>query len=203
MARLQVDKPVKRGSEIVKTKAELDNVWREGDRLVPAVEAAAAMNMTSREFHRIDKGAKPAGWPRCYMLSARVVRYSFLDAQDYGKANPGMKGSGYTISDTDMEVLCLNPQLCDGDDYAYAEDICQKADVVDAKIGLDTLMCCVREGPIWEGNLPSKVERDQLHALGLIHPIVVKDEEGFWGANYTARRVLAVVENRRKERKGD
>ena len=67
----------------------------------------------------------------------------------------------------------------------------------------DTLMCCVREGPIWEGNLPSKVERDQLHALGLIHPIVVKDEEGFWGANYTARRVLAVVENRRKERKGD
>lgn len=187
----------------MKTKTELDNEWREGDRLIPAVEAAAAMNMTPRKFLSIDESERPDNWPRKYVFGPRTVRYSFLDAQDYGKANPGMKGNGYTISDADMEVLRLNPHLCDGDDYAYAEDVCQKADVVDAKIGLDTLMCCVREGPIWEGNLPSKVERDQLHTLGLIHPIVVKDEEGFWGANYTARRVLAVVENRRKERKGD
>lgn len=144
----------------MKTKTELDNEWREGDRLIPADEAAAKMNMTTREFLSIDRSERPDNWPRKYVFGPQTVRYSFLDAQDYGKANPGMKGSGYTISDTDMEVLRLNPHLCDGDDYAYAEDVCQKADVVEAKIGLDTLMCCVREGPIWEGNLPSKVERD-------------------------------------------
>ena len=187
----------------MKTKAELDNEWREGDRLVPAVEAAKIMNIPLDIFNIIDKGNRPADWPRCYELSGRTRRYSYMDTKDYVRAHPTTEKPNYDISDADMEALRLNPHLCDGDDYAYAEDVCRKADVVDTKIGLDTLTCCVREGPIWEGNLPSKVERDQLHALGLIHPVVVKDEEGFWGANYTARRVLAVVENRRKERKGD
>lgn len=184
----------------MKTKAVMDSEWRDGDRLIPAVEAAQVMNMTPRKFLSIDGGERPNGWPRCYALGPRTVRYSFLDAQDYGNTNPGMKGNGYNISDIDAEALRLDLQHCDGDDYAYAEDVCQKADAVDAKIGLDTLLCCVREGPIWEGNLPSKVERDQLHALGLIHPVVVKDEEGFWAANYTGRRVLTVVVNRRAKR---
>lgn len=184
----------------MRTKAEMDREWRDGDRLIPAVEAAKVMNIPLDVFNIIDNGKRPADWPRCYELSGRIRRYSFMDAKDYARAHPTTENPASSIRDIDMAVLRLNPHLCDGDDYAYAENICLKADTVDAKIGLDTLLCCVREGPIWEGNLPSKVERDQLHTLGLIHPVVVKDEEGYWAANYTGRRVLLVVENRRAKR---
>lgn len=184
----------------MKTAVERNNEWRDGDRLIPPKEAAQVMNIPLDIFNIIDKGKRPADWPRCYELSSRIRRYSFMDAKDYARAHPTTERPDCKISDDDMAVLRLNPHLCDGDDYAYAEDICRRADTVDAEIGLDTLLCCVREGPIWEGNLPSKVQRDQLHALGLIHPVVVKDEEGFWAANYTGRRVLMVVENRRAKR---
>lgn len=105
------------------------------------------------------------------------------------------------MTDAEMRLLHINPHLCDDDDLLYGERICEMATKVDAEIGIDTLACLVREGPLEEGNLPSKVQRDQLSALNIITPVMVQGKEGWWGATYGGARVLKIVEHRREIRK--
>lgn len=52
---------------------------------------------------------------------------------------------------------------------------------------LDTLIALVEEGPLWAGDVPSKVGRDRLIAEDLAVPILVKGEEGHTAANYKGR----------------
>lgn len=51
----------------------------------------------------------------------------------------------------------------------------------------DTLIALVERGPLWDGDVPSKVGRDSLIAQGLAVRVVVKGEDGWQAATYAGR----------------
>lgn len=48
----------------------------------------------------------------------------------------------------------------------------------------ETLSCLARQGPVWDGDVPSKTARSSLIGLGLASKAVVKGEHGYQVANY-------------------
>jgi len=52
---------------------------------------------------------------------------------------------------------------------------------------LDTLIALVEQGPLWDGDLPSKTGRDCLIERGLAVRVVVKGEDGWQAATYAGR----------------
>lgn len=93
-----------------------------------------------------------------------------------------------------IEILRIHPDLLTESEMEYYINVYTMAKRVAESIGIDTLVACVEEGPIAEGCEASKHQRDQLYALKLITPIVVKGQQGFWAATYTGQRVLSVAE---------
>lgn len=51
----------------------------------------------------------------------------------------------------------------------------------------DTLIALVEQGPVWDGDIPSKRERDELVEQGLASRALVKGEDGFTVATYLGR----------------
>ncbi|MCE2692510.1 MAG: hypothetical protein LW862_22380 [Rubrivivax sp.] len=51
----------------------------------------------------------------------------------------------------------------------------------------DTLIALVEQGPLWDGDVPSKTGRDALLAQGLAVRVVVKGEDGWQAATYAGR----------------
>lgn len=51
----------------------------------------------------------------------------------------------------------------------------------------DTLIALVEQGPLWDGDLPSKTGRDSLMAQGLVVRVVVKGRDGWQAATYAGR----------------
>lgn len=52
---------------------------------------------------------------------------------------------------------------------------------------IDTLVALVERGPLWDGDLPSKVGRDSLIEAGLAVRVVVRGEDGWQAATYAGR----------------
>jgi hypothetical protein len=52
---------------------------------------------------------------------------------------------------------------------------------------LDTLIALVEQGPLWDGDVPSKVERDTLIEQGLAVRIVFRGQDGYTAATYRGR----------------
>jgi hypothetical protein len=48
----------------------------------------------------------------------------------------------------------------------------------------DTLVALVEQGPLWDGNVPSKQGRDWLVREGLAAKILVRGEDGYQAATY-------------------
>ena len=51
----------------------------------------------------------------------------------------------------------------------------------------DTLIALVEQGPLWDGDVPSKHGRDLLLEQGLAVRVVVKGEDGWQAATYAGR----------------
>ena len=51
----------------------------------------------------------------------------------------------------------------------------------------DTLIALVEQGPLWDGDVPSKQGRDSLVQRGLAVKVVVKGEDGWQAATYAGR----------------
>lgn len=51
----------------------------------------------------------------------------------------------------------------------------------------ETLIALVEQGPLWDGDVPSKTGRDALLAQGLAVRVVVKGEDGWQAATYAGR----------------
>lgn len=54
---------------------------------------------------------------------------------------------------------------------------------------LDTLTALVENGPLWDGDVPSKAGRDELLATGYAARVLVKGEDGFTAATYKGRNL--------------
>lgn len=52
---------------------------------------------------------------------------------------------------------------------------------------IDTLVALVENGPLWDGDVPSKRGRDDLIAKGLAIRVVVRGEDGHTAATYAGR----------------
>ena len=52
---------------------------------------------------------------------------------------------------------------------------------------MDTLIALVEQGPLWDGDVPSKQGRDSLVQRGLAAKVVVKGEDGWQAATYAGR----------------
>lgn len=51
----------------------------------------------------------------------------------------------------------------------------------------DTLIALVERGPLWDGDVPSKSERDDLLGQGKAIRVVVRGEDGWTAATYAGR----------------
>lgn len=51
----------------------------------------------------------------------------------------------------------------------------------------DTLIALVEQGPLWDGDVPSKSGRDALIAQGLASCVIVRGEDGHTAATYPGR----------------
>jgi len=51
----------------------------------------------------------------------------------------------------------------------------------------DTLIALIERGPLWDGDVPSKIERDTLINQGLAVRVVVKGSDGYTAATYRGR----------------
>lgn len=58
---------------------------------------------------------------------------------------------------------------------------------------IDTLIALVEQGPLWDGDVPSKAGRDALIAAGLAVRVVVKGEDGWQAATYVGRDVYKTL----------
>lgn len=54
---------------------------------------------------------------------------------------------------------------------------------------VDTLVALVENGPVWDGDIPSKSGRDSLINLGAAVRVLVKGEDGFTAATYLGREL--------------
>lgn len=73
----------------------------------------------------------------------------------------------------------------------------------------DTLIALIERGPLFDGDVPSKVERDELLESGLAVRVVVSGEDGFTAATYSGRdaytkmysgsTVAEAIKNRKSE----
>lgn len=52
---------------------------------------------------------------------------------------------------------------------------------------IDTLIALVEQGPLWDGDVPSKVGRDNLIERGLACRVIVAGNDGFTAATYLGR----------------
>lgn len=65
-----------------------------------------------------------------------------------------------------------------------------------------TLRACYNLGPVWDGDLPSKIGRDELEDLGMVQGVVVKGEEGYNACTYMGARAYRLLEVIRDAEKG-
>lgn len=58
---------------------------------------------------------------------------------------------------------------------------------------VDTLVALVEEGPLWDGDVPSKTGRDALIVRGEAVRIMVKGNEGYTAATYAGREAYKAL----------
>ena len=67
---------------------------------------------------------------------------------------------------------------------------CEKGkELMESGGNLDTLIALVENGPLFDGDVPSKNSRDILIAAGLATRVVVKGEDGYTASTYAGRDV--------------
>ena len=57
----------------------------------------------------------------------------------------------------------------------------------------DTLIALVEQGPLWDGDVPSKQGRDSLVRRGLAAKVIVKGEDGWQAATYAGREAYKAL----------
>ena len=58
---------------------------------------------------------------------------------------------------------------------------------------IETLKAIHDQGPLFDGDIPSKAARDYLLITGLVSKVVVKGEQGFNACTYKGSRVLRLI----------
>ena len=100
-----------------------------------------------------------------------------------------------TTIDTLFNTLYSHPSL-------YGDDTEELTEAIDAILlaketkqhALDTLSAIIKRGPLFDGDLPSKSERNWLLDKELISKVVVKGEQGYQAANYLGWDVAKIVD---------
>jgi len=92
-----------------------------------------------------------------------------------------------------FEALYFTPEHEDSDDITYHLDLIMLAQKAQ-KHAYDTLTALYKRGPLEDGYVPSKSERDWLLEKGLAAKIIIKGEDGNQALTYLGRDVLKVID---------
>lgn len=104
---------------------------------------------------------------------------------------------------TGLKTLVTKLRYCDDDSVDNVARECAKY-LYDSNMALwDTLRGLVENGPLFDGDVPSKSERDTLMEVGLCFKGVVKGENGFNVANQLAWYVHRAVKELTDTQKND
>lgn len=58
----------------------------------------------------------------------------------------------------------------------------------------DTIRAAYRNGPLWDGDVPSKASRDKLLADDFVSKVIVKGEQGFNACTYKGSDAYLLIE---------
>ncbi len=79
------------------------------------------------------------------------------------------------------------------DEYTYFRRVERLALRVVDERALDTLVALVEEGPLSDGSIPSKNQRDLLFSLGLAYVVMVNGDDGYQAAVGLGRDVYKFI----------
>lgn len=82
--------------------------------------------------------------------------------------------------------------LCSKKELVRAIDVLDNVAKMDGR-HLETLDLCHRQGPIWDGDLPSKGIRSDLASVGAIKGVSVKGEQGYNACTYLGYQYLKAL----------
>lgn len=120
---------------------------------------------------------KTAGWDFFNVWTAQPDTASPWSSDVLNKALEAMAG-----------VASLNTQK---ENEYYAELLEKATKLSDA--AYDTLMALYKSGPLSDGDVPSKVGRNELLELGLANKAVVRGEDGYQVCSYSGRDVVKAL----------
>lgn len=100
-----------------------------------------------------------------------------------------------------LDVLHTQLHLSSSEEVkAACEQIVKSQDMSGGEV--DTLLAAYKNGPLWDGDVPSKSGRDSLVRAGFLAKVVVKGESGYNACTYKgadiARLIFARIEERKK-----
>ena len=98
--------------------------------------------------------------------------------------------SGTTLPETLIEML--NVYGCTDGEYVVAAYALRQ--IIDGQGLLEQLRQLYDSGPIWDGNVISKADRDQLLRWGLATKVCVEGEDGYQACTYRGRSVLKAID---------
>jgi hypothetical protein len=94
-----------------------------------------------------------------------------------------------------IRAALADPSIHDDDMRALLDELDRLRDAIKAPdrrpiltgAEKDTLIALVEQGPLWDGDVPSKQGRDALVRRGLAAQIMVKSDDGWQAATYAGR----------------
>lgn len=87
-------------------------------------------------------------------------------------------------------VVAVACNLDEVDDIDYIRQVREAASQVLSTGSRETLQAIYSRGPLSDGDVPSKSQRDALLSAGVINKCVVNGKDGYQSCNYLGRDVL-------------
>lgn len=94
-----------------------------------------------------------------------------------------------------FEAAGITPELATHSELMWAIDLIDEAQKLDSA-ARDTLRAAYLNGPLFDGDVPSKAGRNDLIGKGLIAKVIVKGDDGFNACTqrgFWAKRVLDAI----------
>lgn len=99
-----------------------------------------------------------------------------------------------SLSDPALDSIVMAAcNLDEVDDALYIRQVRDATCKVLDSDSQETLQAIYSRGPLSDGDVPSKVQRNELLSIGVINKCVVNGEDGYQSCNYLGRDVLRVL----------
>lgn len=92
-----------------------------------------------------------------------------------------------------LEVLHCDLSLSTDSEISYANEVIRRLRTLTGGV-VDTIVATYKNGPLFDGDVPSKAARDALVKEGYMARIVVKGEQGYNALTYKGRDLYNLIQ---------